>query len=80
MKKLLYFGGSFCSACKALWLKVEREAPAMGYDVEYLDIDEDDGALFADEYKVRSLPTIIVIENGKETKRAVGSTAWEEVK
>ena len=52
----------------------------MGYDVEYLDIDEEDGAFFADKYKVRSLPTIIIIENGKETKRAVGNTAWEEVK
>lgn len=80
MKKLLFFTGSFCPSCRSLKPVVEREAPAMGYDVEYLDIDEEDGAFFADKYKVRSLPTIIIIENGKETKRAVGNTAWEEVK
>lgn len=80
MKQLLYFGASWCSACKKLKPIVDAEAPAKGYKIEYLDMDEDDGAFFADKYKVRSLPTLIVLdENGKETKRAVGSTAWKEV-
>lgn len=36
MKKLLYFGASWCGACKSLWPTVEKEAPKQGYDVEYL--------------------------------------------
>lgn len=79
MKQLLYFGASWCSACKALKPVVDREAPAKGYKVEYLDMDEEDGAFFADKYSVKGLPTIIILEDGKEIKRAVGNTAWKEV-
>lgn len=79
MKKLLYFGASYCGPCRALKPIVEKEAPEKGFEIEFLDLDEDDGMLFAEEYKVRNLPTLIVLEDGKETKRAVGSTAWREV-
>ena len=79
MRKLLYFGAKDCYACKALWPTVEKEAPKQGYDVEYLDMDDEDDAVIADEYKVKGLPTIVIIENGKVTKRAVGNTAWKEV-
>lgn len=80
MKKLLYFGASYCAPCKRLKPIVEKEAPEQGYDVEFLDIEDDDDSMIAESYNVRSVPTIIILENGKETKRAVGSTAWEEVK
>lgn len=79
MKKLLYFGAEWCSACEKLQPIVAQEAPQKGYEVEFLDMDEDDGAFFADEYHVRGLPTIIILEDGKEVKRAVGNTAWKEV-
>lgn len=78
MKKLLFFTGSWCAGCRQLKPIVEREAT--DYEVEILDVDEDDGAFFADKYNVRGLPTLVVLENGREIKRAVGSTAWEEVK
>lgn len=79
MKKLLFFTAPWCPACKGLKPIVEKEAPEEGFEVKFLDLDEDDGMLFAEEYKVRNLPTLIVLEDGKETKRAVGSTAWREV-
>ena len=80
MSKLLYFGGSYCPACKALWPVVEKEAPEMGFDLRYVDCDSDEGAVMVDDWHVRSLPTLIVVdENGNELKRAVGNTAWKEV-
>ena len=79
MKQLLYFGGSFCPACKALWPVVEKEAPAKGYDVKFCDMDEEEGACLGVDMNVRSLPTIVIMEDGKEIKRAVGNTAWKEV-
>lgn len=80
MKQLLYFGAEWCSACKALWPIVQKEAPTKGYDVKFCDMDEEEGAFMADDYKVRSLPTIIILsEDGVELKRAVGNTAWKEV-
>ena len=80
MKRLLYFGADFCASCKALWPVVEKEAPEKGYELKYCDIDTDEGAFMAEDFAVRSLPTLIVIgEDDREEKRAVGNTAWKEV-
>ena len=80
MKKLLYFSAQWCSACKALWPIVEKEAPEKGYELKYVDMDSDEGAYMADDYSIRSLPTLILLNpDGSEIKRAVGNTAWKEV-
>ena len=80
MKKLLFFTASWCSSCKAIKPIVEKEAPQKGYDVKYVDMDSDEGAYMADDFKVRNLPTLIVLdEQGVELKRAVGNTAWNEI-
>ena len=80
MKKLLYFSAQWCSACKALWPIVQKEAPTKGYNVKFCDMDDEEGAYMADEFNIRNLPTLIVLdEQGVEIKRAVGNTAWKEV-
>lgn len=79
MRQLLYFGAKWCSACKALWPRVSKEAPEKGYEVKYYDMDEEEGACLGDDLRIKSLPTIIIMENGKEVKRAVGNTAWAEI-
>ena len=81
MKRLLYFGGeAWCSACRALWPVVEREAEGEGFDLKYYDLDTEEGSVMAEKYKVKGLPTLVVVDNqGDEVKRAVGSTAWKEI-
>lgn len=80
MRTLLYFGADYCSSCKALKPIVEKEAPTKGYKLKYCDVDGDDGAIMADKFAIRSLPTIILVdEQGNEVKRAVGNTAWKEI-
>lgn len=80
MKTLLFFSAPWCPACKALKPVVEKEAPEKGYEFKYVDLDDDEGAYMADDFGVRSLPTLIVLgPDGSEIKRAVGSTAWKEV-
>ena len=80
MKRLLFFTMCGCSACKAIKPVVEKEAPEKGYELKYCDIDTDEGAFMAEDFAVRSLPTLIVIgEDGREEKRAVGNTAWKEI-
>ena len=80
MKKLLYFGAEWCSACKALWPIVQKEAPEKGLELKYVDMDSDEGAYMAEDYSIRSLPTLILLApDGSVLKRAVGNTAWKEV-
>ena len=80
MKKLLFFTASYCSACKAIKPIVEKEAPEKGLELKLVDIDDEEGAYMADDYGIRSLPTLILLgPDGSELKRAVGNTAWKEV-
>lgn len=80
MKTLLFFTASWCGNCRAIKPIVEAEAPQKGYMIDYIDLDTEQGSIDADEYKVRSLPTLIVLdEQGVEIRRASGNTAWQEV-
>lgn len=80
MKKLLFFTASYCSACKAIKPIVEKEAPEKGLELKLVDIDDEEGAYMADDYGIRSLPTLILLNpDGSELKRAVGNTAWKEI-
>ena len=80
MKTLLFFTASWCGNCRAIKPIVEAEAPQKGYMIDYIDLDTEQGSIDADEYKVRSLPTLIVLdEQGAEIRRASGNTAWKEV-
>lgn len=80
MKKLLFFTASYCGACKAIKPIVQKEAPEKGFELKMVDMDDEEGAYMADDFKVRNLPTLIVLdEQGIEVKRAVGNTAWKEV-
>lgn len=80
MKRLLFFTMCGCSACKAIKPIVEKEAPEKGYELKFVDVDTDEGAFMAEDFGVRGLPTLIVLdEEGDEVKRAVGNTAWKEV-
>ena len=79
--KLLFFTASYCSACKALKPIVEKEAPTKGYELKYVDTNTDEGAIMVDDFNIRNLPTLILVdEQGNEIKRAVGNTAWKEIK
>lgn len=78
--KLLYFGAEWCSSCKALKTIVEKEAPIKNYEFKYVDMDSDEGAIMAEDFNIRSLPTLILVDKqGNEVKRAVGNTAWKEI-
>ena len=80
MKTLLLFSASWCGNCRAVKSAVEAEAPQKGYMIEYIDLDTEQGSIDAEDYKVRSLPTLIVLdEEGAEIRRASGNTAWMEV-
>ena len=45
----------------------------------YNMVDTDESFDMAEDFSIKSLPTLIVIENDKEVKRAVGNTAWAEI-
>jgi thioredoxin 1 len=69
MKQLIKFSASWCSPCKSLagnFKHVDMK------DVKLKEIDIEENSELANEYGVRGVPTMVLVENGKELKRHTG--------
>lgn len=77
MNKILLFKISTCSPCKLL----SKLFTQLNIQKEEIVLDEDDSAnTIADKYNVKSVPTVIVLNNeGEELGRFVGSRNKEQL-
>ena len=69
--EVLRFTASWCQPCKALAQQLEE----LGFDKEVTVVDIDEQQDLAIQYGVRSVPTLIAVDNNKEVKRMVGVKA-----
>ena len=68
-RRLLKFWRPQCIPCKYL-VPVVEEALSNGFsNIELIDINVDEDPDCAIEYRVRSVPTLILLEDGQEIKR-----------
>ena len=76
--KILKFYADWCGPCKALTQFLNASKDLIPYQIENIDIDENmDTAV---KYSVRSVPTMILVDDsGNEIKRNVG-VIMEDVK
>ena len=70
MKTMKYFSATWCGPCKA-FKPVMNEIAGEGYSIEFIDVDQEQNK--ATKYGVRSVPTVVIEENGIEVDRFVGS-------
>ena len=70
MRQVLYFSAGWCSACKGVTPIIEQLVSTKSIPVNKIDTDYD--VSYVEEYKIKSIPTIIVLENGNEIKRYTG--------
>ena len=76
MKQLWYFSARWCSGCKQLDPVIDQ-IKKQGISVNKIDIDYTPDV--TTKYKVQSIPTVILVENGQEVKRFVGARNINEV-
>ena len=76
MKKLLRFTASWCGPCKILAASIERADLDIPIDV----IDIDENTELANQYKIRSVPVLVLLKNGEEVKRSVGAKTPKQLK
>jgi thioredoxin 1 len=76
MKKILKFSASWCQPCKMLAKNLETAQ--LTVPVEEVDIDEKTD--MSVEYKIRGVPTLVMLEDGKEVKRVSGVKSVDELK
>tara|TARA_Y100000356_G_C11108530_1_gene208309 strand:+ start:244 stop:489 length:246 start_codon:yes stop_codon:yes gene_type:complete len=76
MKTAKYFSAAWCGPCKA-FKPVMQEIHAEGYQVEFIDIDNLSD--LAQQYNVRSVPTVVIEQAGQEIDRFVGVIPKQQV-
>jgi thiol-disulfide isomerase/thioredoxin len=76
MKTVFYFTAEWCGPCKKTRTVVE-DMKKEGFDFQMVDADYEQ--LLVKKFEVKSVPTFILIENGKELNRITGAKTREEL-
>lgn len=74
MKKIYKFSATWCGPCKML----SRTLATVESPIEVEEVDIDQKVELTQQYKVRGVPTLILVEDGAEIKRKVGVLSAEE--
>lgn len=66
MKKVLKFYSEGCGPCKLMGQRLEDIAKTVEFELINIDIMEDDNESLIDEWKPRTVPTIIIIDEDQK--------------
>ena len=78
MKQVLYFSAKWCTACQSTTPLIEQLKRSGEAQVATVDVDYD--VSLVGQYNIKSVPTTIILENGNEIKRVVGSISANGLK
>ena len=77
---LVDFWAEWCGPCRALAPVLEEIASELGDKANIAKINVDQNGELAQQYEVRSIPTLIFFKNGEVVKTLVGVQSKEEIK
>ena len=77
---LLDFWASWCGPCRMVSPIVDEVANELEGKAKVGKINVDEEQELAQAFSIMSIPTLVVIENGKEVNRSVGLIDKEQVK
>ena len=76
-KVLVDFWAAWCGPCRMLSPVVDEVAEEVDIAVAKCNIDENPA--LAERYNINVIPTLIVLENGKEVARSVGVVSKQKI-
>ena len=76
---LVDFWATWCMPCRMLAPTIEELAEDLEGKVIVGKVNVDEDPDLARKYRVASIPTLIVFENGAEVRRSVGVVAREDI-
>lgn len=74
MREYLYFSAPWCGPCRMLGPVMEQ----VNNSIPVKKINVDENSDFAMKYGIRSVPTVVLLENGQEVKRIIGAKPMNE--
>ena len=74
MLEVKKFSASWCGPCRAL-APVMNEIKGQFNNVKFTDYDVDEAYEAATEYGIRSVPTVVLVKDGKEINRFTGMSS-----
>lgn len=69
---LLDFWASWCGPCKAVAPVIDEIGKEMASSAKICKINVDEESELASMFKIRSIPTLVVMDNGKLVAQSVG--------
>lgn len=79
-KVLIDFYADWCGPCKMMAPIVEEIAEELAGKIKVGKVNVDENQDLAMQYGIMSIPTLVVIENGKAVKTLVGFRSKQELK
>ncbi len=76
---LIDFWAEWCGPCRMMAPVIDEIAESMKDSIKVCKVNIDENQELAEEYGVMSIPTFIVIKNGKETGRTIGVQSKEQL-
>lgn len=75
MKKVIRFTASWCQPCKIMTTMLEEIKPSLPFEVVDIDVQPE----IAMEFGIRSVPTLIMMDELVEMKRTTGIKTKEQL-
>ena len=79
MITILKFESDSCPQCKALSIILDKISKENKIDIKNIDIEEDNSQDLIRKYNIRSIPTIIFLNENKEYNRLVGNQSYATI-
>ena len=74
------FFATWCGPCKAMAPRLHAIEKEYEGRVSFYEVNVEEETDFSNEYKIRSLPTLVYIKGGEEKDRTVGAITDEAIK
>ena len=79
MINILKFESDSCPQCKALSATLERITKEYKTDMKSIDIEEDNNQDLIRKYNIRSIPTLIFLNEDQEYNRLIGNQSYATI-
>lgn len=79
MLTLLKFYADWCGPCKAMIPTMDKLKEEFSDDVIFSDVNIDDNPQVRAQYGIRSIPAFVLVKDGQEIDRKVGSATYGDL-